>query len=515
VTDSENNPLPQGWVQTSLGAITEPRTGKADPQASPRAKFIGMEHVEAHTMRLLGTVPAGSMKSGANTFQPFDVLYGRMRSYLNKVYQPDFAGLCSGEFIVFPESPAVRGRFLKYRLNAADFVRFANHINTGDRPRVDFDQIKTFGVDLPPRAEQERIADALDELFTNLDEGVAALERVRAHLGRYKIAILMAAVSGSLSAKIRAVRPAVEPAAVMLARITAERRAIWEGAQSERVNATERSSRSSARIKYKEAVARVSGDLPPLPEGWCWATVDQSGEVRLGRQRAPQHHTGKHMRPYLRVANVYEDRLDLTDVKEMNFNPTEFETYALRNGDVLLNEGQSPELVGRPAIYRSEIAGCCYQKTLLRFRPHAGILPEWALIVFRSYLHSGRFRRSANITTSIGHLAAERFRPIEFPIPPTSEQVIIAETVEQQLSVVDHLEADIITKQASARALRESILSRAFTGQLVSQDRDDEPAAELLRQIATIRSELTGQINIAKHTRHTAKKSHNQIAKRT
>ena len=66
-----------------------------------------MEQVEAHTMRLLGTVSAGSMKSGANTFQPFDVLYGRMRSYLNKVYQPDFAGLCSGEFIVIPESCAV------------------------------------------------------------------------------------------------------------------------------------------------------------------------------------------------------------------------------------------------------------------------------------------------------------------------------------------------------------------------------------------------------------------------
>src|SRR5690606_660963 len=120
-------------------------------------------------------------------------------------------------------------------------------------------------------------------------------------------------------------------------------------------------------------------------------------------------HSGEHMRPYLRVANVYEARLDLHDVKEMNFTPTEFKIYALKYGDILLNEGQSPELVGRPAMYRDEIPGCCYQKTVIRFRSAAGVLPAWALTVFRSYLHSGRFRRSASITTSIAHLAAERF----------------------------------------------------------------------------------------------------------
>src|SRR5260370_9918764 len=116
---------------------------------------MGMEHVEAHTMRLLGTVGAASMKSGGNAFQSGDVLYGRLRSYLNKVYQPEFAGLCSGEFIVLPETCAAIGKFLKYRLNTGDFVRFASRIHTGDRPRVDFDQIKGFDLILPPRREQE------------------------------------------------------------------------------------------------------------------------------------------------------------------------------------------------------------------------------------------------------------------------------------------------------------------------------------------------------------------------
>ena len=193
------------------------------------------------------------------------------------------------------------------------------------------------------------------------------------------------------------------------------------------------------------------------------------------------------MRPYLRVANVFEDRLDLDDVKQMNFTPGEFVIYELRYGDILLNEGQSPELVGRPAIYRGEIPGCCYQKTLLRFRSFAVVLPSFALSVFRAYLHSGRFRRGANITTNIAHLVAERFSPIEFPLPPAAEQEAIVEAVEDQLSVIDHLEADLDAKLKSAQALRQSILRHAFTGKLVPQDPNDEPASELLKRIAAKR----------------------------
>ena len=122
-------------------------------------------------------------------------------------------------------------------------------------------------------------------------------------------------------------------------------------------------------------------------------TVQEAGEVQLGRQRAPQHHTGDHIRPYLRVANVLEDALDLRDVKEMNLTPEEFETFATSGRRRPLNEGQAPELLGRPAIYRDQIPGCCYQKTLLRFRPGPAVNSEFALIVFRHYMRSGRFKK--------------------------------------------------------------------------------------------------------------------------
>lgn len=368
-------------------------------------------------------------------------------------------------------------------------------------------ELRRFRIPLAPVQEQSRIVEELDELLSDVDAGVAAVDEARAKLARYRAAVLKAAVQGALTAEWRQHHPATEPASELLNRILAERRRHWEEGQLRKYGAEGKDLPLSWKARYTEPDAVDDNRLPVLPRGWCWAAVAQCGEVKLGRQRAPQHHVGEHMRPYLRVANVYEDRIDTRDVKSMNFTPSEFETYALRYGDILLNEGQSPELVGRPAMYRDEVPGCCYQKTLLRFRSFVGIEPAFALAVFRSYLHSGRFRQSANITTSIAHLAAERFVVIEFPVPPQEEQRAIVEALEDQLSVVAHVEAELEAKLASAAALRQAILRHAFTGKLVPQDPTDEPASELLKRIAAEREilvEATGIPRGGGHTRRAA-----------
>jgi type I restriction enzyme S subunit len=507
------NQLPKGWAETKLAALVSPRTGKIQPQTIPEAPFIGMEQVEPHTMRLLRTIPAGSMKSAANAFEPLDVLYGRLRAYLNKVYQPEFAGLCSGEFIVLPESCAIHGRFLKYRLNAADFVSFASHINTGDRPRVDWDQVKPFSIQLPPMPEQERIADALDELLSDLDAGVAALEQIQVKLEHYRSALLKSAVDGTLTAEWRAQHPAIEPAPELLKRTLTERRRRWEDSQLQKFKDAGKSPPKDWKSKYKEPTPPDTSTLPRVSEKWTWSTPAQLGDVQLGRQRAPQHHSGAFMRPYLRVANVYEGRIDLKSVYEMNFTPEEFETFQLRYGDILLNEGQSLELVGRSAIYRDELPGACFTNTLVRFRPSVGIKAEFAQIYFTACLRSHRFRKLARWTTNIAHLGADRFAEIEIPLPPIAEQEAIVELVEDQLSVIDHLEADVETSLKSAQALRQSILRHAFEGKLVSQDPNEEPASELLKRITLEREQRAREILAAKKAKAKPKTARQKAAK--
>jgi type I restriction enzyme S subunit len=404
------------------------------------------------------------MKSTAEQFQPGDVLYGRMRPYLNKVFLAEFHGLCSGEFIPFRKTPEVDGKYLLYFLNSWEFVSYASHLTEGDRPRVDFSQIAGYPFPLPPLAKQHQIVELIETHFTRLDAAEAALARVQANLRRYRAAVLKAACEGRLvptEAELACAEGRTyEPAATLLARILAARRTQWQAAYPGK--------------KYKEPAGPDGDNLPEMPEGWCWATVEQVGEVQLGRQRAPQHHTGLHMRPYLRVANVYEDRIDTSDVLSMNFTPAEYKTFQLKSGDILLNEGQSPEFLGRPAIYRDEVPGACFQNTLIRFRACSGILPAYALTVFRHYMHSGRFQKLSQITTNIAHLSVGRFVRVEFPIPPLVEQERVVSEVERCLSLAAQIEKSVQVNSRRHHALRQAILYRAFSGQLSATDNASE-----------------------------------------
>ena len=200
-----------------------------------------------------------------------------------------------------------------------------------------------------------------------------------------------------------------------------------------------------------------------LPPGWIMSTVGQVGEVSLGRQRAPKYHHGEGMRPYLRVANVFEDRIDTTDVMQMTFSDDEFERYRLQPGDVLLNEGQSPHLLGRPAIYRGHPPDVAFTNSLIRFRARPGVTPEWALAVFRHCMHSRRFMRESRITTNIAHLSATRFSTVEFPVPPVAEQRRIVAAIEEQFSRLDAGVAALERARQNIKRMRAAIFEAAVT----------------------------------------------------
>ncbi|MFD5418808.1 restriction endonuclease subunit S [Streptomyces sp. NPDC127069] len=206
-------------------------------------------------------------------------------------------------------------------------------------------------------------------------------------------------------------------------------------------------------------------DPQELPKGWAWATVADVGDVELGRARHPDWHTGPEMRSYLRVANVFEDRIDATDLKEMDFSGV-FDKYRLEPGDVLLNEGQSPHLVGRPAIYRGVPADVAFTNSLIRFRANTGVLQEWALLVFRRHMHFGRFMREVRITTNIAHLSATRLKTVEFPIPPTAEQRRIVDAMKVHLARLDAIEAKLSAALGRLDRLELAVMSAAATGLL-------------------------------------------------
>ena len=501
--------LPPGWAAAPLSHLIKPRREKASPSDYPDAAFIGMDHVESHTTRLLGTVAASVMKSTAVRFRRGDVLYGRLRPYLNKVALPDFDGLASGEFIVLPETECVSSSFLKHRLSAADFVSFASHLNEGDRPRVNFEQIGQFMILIPPPREQRRIVAKIEELFSKLDAGVEILKKARARLATYRQAVLKHAFEGNLTSRWRAKNTdRSEPTSAALHRIRQEQEASYQAQLSSwkcAIDLWDREGRKAERPSKPRNSVRATPLSPDeisvlhrLPDRWTWCRIDEIGQVQLGRQRSPKHASGPSMRPYLRVANVFESRIDISDVLSMNFTPSEFKVYELKSGDILLNEGQSLELVGRPAMFNGEIAHCCFQNTLVRFRPGFSLDSRYALQLFVHYLKSGRFRKIAKWTNNIAHLGARRFADLEFPLCPLPEQQEIVRVLDNIFAAVERIEREVDAALQWTRTLRQAILKQAFSGKLVAQDPHEAPVSALLDRISAGQDQFTRHANLRK-----------------
>ena len=185
-----------------------------------------------------------------------------------------------------------------------------------------------------------------------------------------------------------------------------------------------------------------------IPKEWGVVTVRECGSVKLGRQRSPDQFSGRWTTPYLRVANVFDGFIDYSDILEMDFTPDERRTFSVQQGDILLNEGQSLELVGRCAIFNGPDEVFCFQNTLVRFRTFDRQYPPFYRFLFKWFLDCRLFIRIAKQTTSVAHLGADRFSKMYCVSVPYEEQIRISDRLAA-------LQARLDTDSAHAAKLRQ------------------------------------------------------------
>lgn len=485
--------LPNGWCRTTLEEAVEPTNERVKPADFPNERYLGMKHVEAHTNRILETVPASSMSSSSVGFRSGNVLYGRMRPYLNKVVRPLFSGFASAEFIVLPENEAVESNFLLYRLSANDFVQFACSQYEGDRPRVKFNQIGKFPIDLPPRTEQFRIAEKLDELFSDLDAGVAELKAAQIKLSQYRQSLLKAAVEGTLTADWRRKHPPTETGTDLLERTLTERRARWEEKKRAEFEAKGKKPPKNWQSKYPEPVQPETADLSELPTGWGWASVAQvASDDRHSLAIGP-------FGSNLKVSDYQEYGVPLVFVRNIrsghyaglsprfvsSAKAEELSAHGVNPNEVLITKMGDPP--GDADVYPSDMPSAIITADCIKVRCWPGlVLPHFLKAVVNSQLGRDQVllmtKGVAQKKVSLG-----RFSRLAIPVPPMNEQQLIVDMLGHLESEVESQRetTDFLVKQSAAQ--RQNILRAAFAGELVPQDPNDEPASELLARIRTER----------------------------
>jgi type I restriction enzyme S subunit len=464
--------LPVGWCWTPLETVASLRKEKVSPQADPTLPFVGMDDIEPGGTSIVQTRSFGLMKSAGNRFYPGDVLYGRLRPYLNKTAVTTSNGASSGELLAIRPS-MVESRYLQFFMHARRFVNTAMSTVSGDRPRIDFATIAQFDFPLAPLAEQRRIVARVDEMFAEIAEGEAALAEARKGLEAFRRALLKAAVTGELTKDWRQEQtrsnPPAETGHDLLARIA-------------RVRQT-KATRNTRGHRGADIQPVDTSTLGALPKEWAWTKLgDLLSHLTSGsRDWADYYDRGSKI--FVMAQNVRPGRYNHSYVKYVDppDHLKDVERSRVRRDDLLVTiVGANTGDVCRIDFEAKDYFVC---QSVALMRP---ILPEIAPYL-EMYLAAPGGGRSQMDKVIYGagrpHLSFDQIENFAFPIPPPAEGAEILRRVSDALTAAADTLAMLDAEAADAARLKQAILKAAFEGRLVTQDPADEPASVLLARI--------------------------------
>jgi len=359
----------------------------------------------------------------------------------------------------------------------------------GAQPNISQTVIKEFPVCLPPFNEQRRIADKIDALQAKSRRARETLETVGPLLEKFRQSVLAAAFRGDLTADWRKQHPDVEPAEKLLERIRAERRAKWEEAELAKMRAKGKEPKNDKwKTKYKEPEPVDASGVPELPEGWCWAAVEEVADCCLGKMLDRKKHTVGNELEYLRNINVRWGEMDTTDMLGMFFKDTEIERYQIVKGDLLICEGGEP---GRAAVWEKD-EPVMFQKALHRLRSYGEIQPKWFMYHLWKDASLGILEPHFTGTT-IKHMTGKALARYPIALAPQAEQDAILSHLQAIGKKIAQLSYSTEIQLCDVERLDQSILAKAFRGELVPQDPNDESASVLLERIKAERCGMKGK----------------------
>lgn len=301
--------------------------------------------------------------------------------------------------------------------------------------------LKSWPILVPPPAEQHRIVEALEDHVSRLDAAEQLTISTTCRASRLREAISSITLGHSVSSGGSSAPP-------------------------------------------PEPSGTEDGPLPNIPQSWSWKRLEEIADVVGGvtKDKKKQSDPSLPEVPYLRVANVQRGRLDLSVVSVIRVPEAKAHQLALKSGDVLLNEGGDRDKLGRGWVWENQVPGAIHQNHVFRARVRNNAIHPKLLSWYANSV-SHWFEVNGKQSVNLASISLSKIKKLPVPVPPLDEQGSIVERIEDQLSVLDA--AASLSRQAltKAKALRRSLLNRAFTGQLVPQDPADEPASALLDRI--------------------------------
>ena len=415
--------VPQSWEWIRLGSIVDfSKSGSVKSSViSDDAWILDLEDIEKDSGKLLQKKRMRDLKSKSDKhpFSKGNVLYSKLRPYLNKVIIADEAGYCTTEILSF-DFGHIFNHYAQLYLMSPFFVEYAMSDAYGVKmPRLGSKQGNAALMPIPPKSEQIRIVkevDAIMPLVTRYGNSQKQLDDINSEVKvRLRKSVLQEAIQGKLVSQV----PSDEPANSLLERIRVEKQKLLKAGKLKKKDIVDSVIFKGEDNKYYEKVGAkvldISEEIPfDIPDSWRW--------IRLGALFA--HNTGKALnradtngilRKYLTTSNVYWNRFDFTEVRKMFFLDSEIEKCCVRRGDLLVCEGGD---IGRAAIWNFD-EDICIQNHIHRLRAYYPVSIEFYFSVFALYKGIGRIGGKG---IGIQGLSSGALHNLIIPVPPVAEQ---------------------------------------------------------------------------------------------
>ena len=486
--------LPANWRWVALGTVFLYDAGaKREPKSlDPSLWLLELEDIEKETGRLVARISVADResKSTKSEFQVGDILYGKLRPYLTKVLVADAPGYSTTEIVAIRPFLPLCSEYCALALRRPDFVDYVTRLGQGTKmPRLRTEDAVVSPFPLPPLAEQRRIVAKVEELMALLDRldeartardatrdrlTAASLARLTApdadaadfpanarfafaafptltarydQINGFRRAILRLAAHGKLATR----DPSDEPASVLLQRIAEERTALLEAGYPNPAEA-------KTQIK-KQSQQALPSDLPRIPQGWEWATLQQCSLMVIDckNKTAPYSSTGIRL---IRTTNVRDGELNANDQKYVT--ESTYEAWSLRAkpepGDILITR-EAP--MGEACLIPEGERICLGQRMMLARLVPETIHPSFLLYSLRDPDLMARVQDKP-LGMTVQHLRVGGVETLLIPLPPLGEQHRIVARVDALMALCDRLEAALRAADTTRARLLEALLADAL-----------------------------------------------------
>jgi type I restriction enzyme S subunit len=491
--------FPGNWQDTTLGSVSELINGDRGKNYPGRKSlsaegipFVNAGNLEGGVIshERLGYIPKSTfqlLRSGK--FAVGDILYC-IRGSLGKLALNTSLkeGAIASSLIIVRPDVEVLAKYVFYYLMSPLARRMIIKFDNGTaQPNLSGADLSKFEIPLCGPKTQEKVVGKIDEVFSSLDKAVENMTTARMQLGAYRQALLARAFEGKLTADWRSRERDLLSAQEIRGGLSAARAAQYQhlvAATKQAFDNRTSAQQTPARLRKLDEITRLDLDvlagLPKLPDMWAW---EKLGWMTCGVDYGTAAKSAEQgQMPVLRMGNLQGGAIDWNDLVYSD-DPYENTHYALKPGDVLFNRTNSPELVGKSAIYRGERPSI-FAGYLIRKNHNQNLVDSEYLNLFLNSpvaKHYGSVVKTDGVNQS--NINGEKLQGYPFPYCSIREQREVVRILRDKLAIHESLLVDIDRELGRALALQQSVLQMAFSGKLVAPVVDDEPVAALLDRI--------------------------------